>query len=159
MNVIPRNLRWIAIGLAFLAGHSIQNAIACPPSPGPAKPWTEVVKGAYQYADSVFIGMAKEMQKIPSNRGPNRPVDQFLFSEMEALKGKPSTDSIVETENIDGLPRGCGFSLKVGIRYLIMARGKNLTMALPMDESGDGYEIAETIKIIRNFSPNEKPKP
>ncbi|WP_398312399.1 hypothetical protein [Zoogloea sp.] len=159
MNLIPRSLLWVATGLACLAGQSIQNAIACPPSPGPAKPWAEVVKGAYQYAESVFIGTAAELQKIPSDRGPNRLVDQIHFSEMEALKGEPGTDSVVETENIDGLPRGCGFSLRVGIRYLIMARGKNLTMALPMDESGNGYDIAETIKIIRNFSSNEKPKP
>jgi hypothetical protein len=136
-----------------------QIAVACPPPSGPPKPWPEVLEERYGGADHVLIGTIVEVRKIPSESGPNRARDRMQVSVAEMMKGDPQSSTLVETDNIDGLPSGCGYRLKVNTPYLIMERDRNLTMALPLDEASYGIDMDFTIKTIREFAAHARSKP
>jgi hypothetical protein len=136
----------------LLALSSAQICLACTPPSGLPKPWSEVIADRFESADYVLIGTVSEVRKIPWPVGPTRARDRAHVNVAEMLKGAAESFRFIETDNIDGLPSGCGFRIKANTRYLFMQAAHGLTMAIPLDEPSYGIDIEFTVNKVRQLS-------
>lgn len=137
----------------------IHNATACAPDVKSEKPWSEILKDDYTYADQVFIGTVTEVQKTFPSGPDGIVVDRIRFSVKEMIKGDVDSVDYAETQNFDGFTSGCGLRLRVGERNLIMIRHQQLNRAIAIDRPWYTEDPEIMVKTVRGFRDQPDVKP